>query len=157
MFRILDRLGIFAIMYAVWILFTYSLGYQELAAGFVVCAIVAHITYKYTDFSLPRHIFNPMKLLNMLIFVAMLIKKELISHIKVAGCIISGNVNPAIVSFGMDGDTDLTKTLAANSITLTPGTVSISADKKLQVHCLDWKKGDDVCSTFSSYARRVFG
>jgi multicomponent Na+:H+ antiporter subunit E len=45
-------------------------------------------------------------------------------------------ISPAIVKVKPEGQSDLARSLFANSITLTPGTVTIDTDGDFLVHCL---------------------
>ena len=47
-------------------------------------------------------------------------------------------VEPVLVTFRTDLKTDLARTVLANSITLTPGTITVElTDNEYKVHCLD--------------------
>jgi multicomponent Na+:H+ antiporter subunit E len=48
------------------------------------------------------------------------------------------DIEPAIVSFDTDFKTDSARVMMANSITLTPGTITVSVEgDRFTVHCLD--------------------
>jgi multicomponent Na+:H+ antiporter subunit E len=88
------------------------------------------------------------------------------ANIDVAYRVITGKINPGIVKISPGLETDLGITMLANSITLTPGTLSVDVDKdkNLYVHwinvnpkALEEKPRDCeyVCGTFPKWARRV--
>ena len=68
-----------------------------------------------------------------------LLKEISVSNIIVAKYILSPGVNisPRVISVPSDQTTDLGKVIFANSITLTPGTLTMSVDEKtMEVHAL---------------------
>ncbi|HHH78266.1 MAG TPA: cation:proton antiporter, partial [Thermoplasmatales archaeon] len=88
------------------------------------------------------------------------------ANFDVAYRVITGKINPGIVKMSPGLKSDTALTFLANSITLTPGTLSVDTDdeKNLYVH---WINIDEealkemprpckpVCSTFPKWARRV--
>ena len=54
-------------------------------------------------------------------------------------------VEPVMISFHTDLKTDMAKAILANSITLTPGTITVSMEEnELVVHCLDKSMADGM-------------
>ena len=89
------------------------------------------------------------------------------ANIDVAYRVITGRINPAIVKIDPKLSNDLSLTILANSITLTPGTLSVDVDQKtneLYVHWInvDAKVLEDmprdyhpICNNFPDWARRI--
>ena len=89
------------------------------------------------------------------------------ANIDVAYRVITGRINPAIVKINPKLKNDLSVTILANSITLTPGTLSVDVDQKtneLYVHWInvDPKVLEDmprdyhpICHSFPDWARRI--
>lgn len=68
-----------------------------------------------------------------------LIKEVVLANIAVAKCVWSGSksINPSVIRVKANQKTDLGKVIYANSITLTPGTISIDfEDDVITVHAL---------------------
>lgn len=66
-----------------------------------------------------------------------LLKEIVVSNIAVAKAIVSGNVRPQVLRVTATQSTELGQTVYANSITLTPGTVTIAEDNgTFVVHAL---------------------
>ncbi len=95
------------------------------------------------------------------IFIWELIK----SSVNVAAIVLTPRkkLRPAIIAYPIDVETDEEKTLLANLITLTPGTLSmdISDDgKTLYVHCIDADDPEaiiaDIKTTFERRIQKVF-
>ncbi|MEA3229697.1 MAG: Na+/H+ antiporter subunit E, partial [archaeon] len=152
--KFLRQAGIFLLLYALWILFTCNLDFYELAAGFVVSAAVTYIFSTYIDLSVAECVFNPLKMLNLVVYMSVFLLNEIKSHLSVAKSIITGKIDPAIVKIVPDFETSLGRAFLANSITLTPGTVSVSIDKNLNVHCLNYDRNEKVGAGFTKYGRK---
>ncbi len=91
------------------------------------------------------------------------------ANIDVAYRVITGRINPGIVKISPNLKTDLSLTLLANSITLTPGTLSVEVDEEtndLYVHWINVNRKTlektprdykDICGEFPDWARRIAG
>jgi multicomponent Na+:H+ antiporter subunit E len=89
------------------------------------------------------------------------------ANFDVAYRVITGKINPGIVKISPDLKTDLGVTLLANSITLTPGTLSVDIDENkndLYIHWINVKKEalekkpvdcKYVCGGFPKWVRRI--
>ena len=89
------------------------------------------------------------------------------ANIDVAYRVITGKINPGIVKISPDLKTDLGITLLANSITLTPGTLTVDIDEDkndLYIHWINVKKEaiakspvdcKYICSNFHNWIRRI--
>ena len=67
-------------------------------------------------------------------------------------------INPKIVEFDTRLKSDVSRTTLANSITLTPGTITIYAGIMgiFAVHCIDDKSGQDLPGDMESKIAKVF-
>ena len=89
------------------------------------------------------------------------------ANIDVAYRVITGRINPGIVKISPDLKTDLGITMLANSITLTPGTLSVDIDEDkndLYIHWINVKKEalkerpvdtKYICGEFPKWIRRI--
>ncbi|MBU0497021.1 MAG: Na+/H+ antiporter subunit E [Candidatus Thermoplasmatota archaeon] len=89
------------------------------------------------------------------------------ANFDVAYRVITGKINPGIVKISPNLKTDLGISLLANSITLTPGTLSVDIDEKTNDLYIHWinvkpdeikKKPIDtkyVCGNFDKWVRRI--
>ncbi|MDR1977853.1 MAG: Na+/H+ antiporter subunit E [Synergistaceae bacterium] len=81
----------------------------------------------------------------------------------VAKRVITGEINPGIVKFNPRLKTDAGRMMLANSITLTPGTLTVDIDDDgvFYVHSINLTSltptEQDVCGTFAQWARRLAG
>jgi multicomponent Na+:H+ antiporter subunit E len=91
------------------------------------------------------------------------------ANIDVAYRVITGRINPAIVKINPNLKNDTSLTILADSITLTPGTLSVEVDQKtneLYVHWINIKPDvlkdmprdyHPICGSFPEWARRIAG
>ena len=89
------------------------------------------------------------------------------ANVDVAYRVITGKINPGIVKISPNLKTDLGITMLANSITLTPGTLSVDIDEdknNLYIHWINVKKKalqkkpvdyKHICGTFPNWIRRI--
>ena len=106
----------------------------------VFCVYVAKRAKLIDDEGLP--IFFIPRLSNYLIW---LFKEILISNLNTAKVIINGKVEPETFTVKVSQVTDVAKVTYANSITLTPGTVTTKMQKDVfEVHALNSDFGNDV-------------
>ena len=89
------------------------------------------------------------------------------ANVDVAYRVITGKISPGIVKISPDLKTDLGITMLANSITLTPGTLSVDVDENknnLYVHWINVKKEalekkpvdcKYICGSFPKWVRRI--
>jgi multicomponent Na+:H+ antiporter subunit E len=81
------------------------------------------------------------------IYLIWLAKEVVLANIAVAKCVWKGegSINPRTIEVTTSQKSDLGKVIYANSITLTPGTVSIDLeDDKILVHALDAESADGL-------------
>ena len=84
------------------------------------------------------------------------------ANIDVAYMVITGKINPGIVKISPNLKSDASITLLANSITLTPGTLSVDIDEEnndLYIHWINVTNLKpsikEVCGNFPVWARRI--
>ena len=89
------------------------------------------------------------------------------ANFDVAYRVITGKINPGIVKISPDLKTDLGITMLANSITLTPGTLTVDIDEDkndLYIHWINVKKEalkkkpvecKHICGKFEEWIRRI--
>lgn len=160
----------FIVCFAFWLLLTWSIEIQELAAGAVVSLAVALFSSRFFVHEKSFWFFNPVKLVNLLIYVLFIFPVELIkANWDVAKRCLGGckNVNPGIVKIPVDLQSDYGQSMLANSITLTPGTITMDiAEEEGQtyyyVHWIDVaatepkEAGDAIKGTLEKGVGRIF-
>jgi len=138
----------FICLWLVWILFTGSLDPQELLVGGIVAALVAGISYELFSRGPVREKLRPKRWAYLLAYLPVYLWAEIKAHLGVAYRIIHPKLplRPAIVRVPTELRSDVGVTTLANSITMTPGTLSVDVDERkpcLYVHWIDAKTVKD--------------
>jgi multicomponent Na+:H+ antiporter subunit E len=136
---------------------------EELITGAVLSAAVGIISRNVLiKRSADYKVLNPLRILYFLIYlVGPFFYAMAKANIDVAYRVITGKINPGIVKIDPGLKSDLGITLLANSITLTPGTLSVDVDEEnnLYVHWINVKNpkpsSEEVCGKFPQWARRI--
>ena len=139
----MKSLILFLILLSLWLLMSGHYSILIITLGIISCAFCVYVAKRgnlIDDEGLP--IFFIPRLSNYLIW---LFKEILISNLNTAKVIINGKVEPETFTVKTSQVTDVAKVTYANSITLTPGTVTTKIQKGVfEVHALNSDFGKDV-------------
>ena len=137
---------LFIVLFGFWLLMS---GYYTpliLSLGVISCLLCVYLTIKgkfLDNETLPIYFFP-----RLIQYTLWLIKEILISNITTAKVILSKSEEPELFSVKASQKTNEGKVTYANSITLTPGTVTTQIkDNIFEVHALTKEFGDDVRSS----------
>ncbi len=133
----------FFICFLLWLLLTGSFKNDELIAGIVVSIIVSAISSKKLMI-LNGIILAPKSLIALLRYLGYFLVALLKANLDLAGRILSRKIpiEPTMIEITTTMESDLGKLLLANSITLTPGTLTVDVvDDRLLIHWIDFPKG----------------
>ena len=145
---------------AVWLLLNNTLAPGHIVLGLLLGCAIPRFTLAFWPERV--HIYRPASLLR---FTGVFLWDVLVANVAVARLVLVGprSLNPLFVSVPLDLTNDLAISLLANTICLTPGTVSadLSADRRvLLVHALDCTDADDLVRTikarFETPLREIF-
>ena len=136
--------GLWVILFATWLLLSGHWA-SALLVGFGVgsCALTVYIANRM-DVADHEGV-SIYWVGRFLLYLPWLLKEILIANINVAKVILSPKlpISPIMVVFGSTQKTDLGRVLYANSITLTPGTITTGVEgDQLEIHALTWKDVD---------------
>ena len=160
----------FIVCFAFWLLLTWSIEIQELAAGAVVSLAVALFSARFFVHEKSFWLFNPVKFVNLLVYVLFIFPVELVkANWDVAKRCFGGckNVNPGIVKVPVELESDYAQAMLANSITLTPGTITMECTEEddqnyLYIHWIDVgstdekEAGDMIKGGMEKWLRRIW-
>ena len=139
----MKSLILFLILISLWLLMSGHYSILIITLGIISCAFCVYVAKRgnlIDDEGLP--IFFIPRLSNYLIW---LFKEILKSNLNTAKVIINGKVEPETFTVKASQVTDVAKVTYANSITLTPGTVTTKMQKDIfEVHALNSDFGNDV-------------
>lgn len=134
---------LFLILLSLWLLMSGHYTFLIISLGILSCTFCVYVANRaklIDDEGLP--LFFLPRLLNYLIW---LFKEILISNLNTAKAIITNNIEPETFTVKASQTTDVAKVTYANSITLTPGTVTTKIkNNTFEVHALNTDFGEDV-------------
>lgn len=127
-------------LFAVWLILNGKITLEICLFGVVISAALFYFMCRFMDYSVRKELMLYCLLPWFVRYFWVLVKEIVKANVAVLGIITSPELQPepAIVYFDTDLKTGLAKVLLANSITLTPGTITVSVEgKRYCVHCLD--------------------
>jgi len=163
-----------AVGYLVYLLLTIGSGdaglwsREELIVG-VVFAVIAGGLLRNRFIGKDLRMLNPKRWFTFLAYLFPFFFAMAKANIDVAYRVITGRINPAIVKINPNLKNDMSLTLLANSITLTPGTLSVDVDQKTNELYVHWINVDPevlkdmprdyhpICGSFPDWAKRIAG
>lgn len=137
-------IGIFTLLYAFWIILSERVEVESLTVGAVVCVGVL----LYNSKTIERKRKSSFKKVWLLFrFVGVLLKEIVISNFQVAAIVLGRKleIDPQVFEYRTVLKTDKYRTVLANAITLTPGTITLAIDgDNLTIHGLRKENIDGV-------------
>lgn len=130
-----------------WIIFNGNITSEILIFGVVIATVMLAFMCKYMDYSLKKELNVYKKSIWGLVYIGLLIREIIKSNLAIIPRIltIEEEMEPVIVKFRTTLKSDFTRMLLANSITLTPGTITISLEgDEYTIHCLDTSLADGL-------------
>lgn len=140
----------FILFFLVWVIFNGKLTVEIAIFGVVISACMYLFMCKYLEFSLKKDIKVFKNAFLGLRYGIVLIKEIILANISVIGFIYSSKYEfePVLIKFRTDLESDASKAVLANSITLTPGTITATLEKdEFCVHCLDKEMSEGLDHT----------
>lgn len=162
-----QKISLFFAALVIWCLFNWVPDGPHLMVGIVVASIVAFMMGDLV-IQRPHLLCHPRRYLFFLFhYIPVFLWEVLKANIDVAYRVVHPGlpINPGIVKVKTSLQSDLACTLLANSITLTPGTMSVDIDKDtgmLYVHWIDVRSQDVEGATriiverFERILRKIF-
>ena len=136
---------LFIFYFLIWLLLSGHYDPLLLSLGLLSCALCLYVTWKANfidNEGLPLHL-----LVRLPVYTIWLFKEIIKANIDTAKIIILNNPNPQNFRVKSTQKTEAGKVMYANSITLTPGTVTTQLDEDvLEVHALTVEMAEDVKS-----------
>lgn len=129
----------FVLLFAAWIAFTGTIIEQELIVGTLASLLVTIIVFRNFIKGKARSKLNPIRWVFFIAFLINLLFREIVAHLKLMAIILSPRlkIRPEIVELETGFENEGGTTALANSITLTPGTLTIDTkENSLEIHCI---------------------
>ncbi len=130
----------YIVLVLLWIIFNGRFTVEILLFGMGISAAIYWFTCRFLDFSPRKDLLIFREFFLLLWYVANLLVEVFKANRDTFRLLMSNRaeVEPYIVHFKTDLKTEAARALLADSITLTPGTITVSLEgDELYVHCLD--------------------
>lgn len=130
-------------MFGLWLLLSGHYKPMTIGAGILSSLLVTYIAWRMDRED--KYAFPLIFTLRLPIYWVWLIKEMLKSNVKVVRIILSPSlpISPIMVPFRACMKSDLARMIYANSITLTPGTITTGTEGDiLRIHALTWQDVD---------------
>ncbi len=140
----------FLLFFFVWIVFNGRITTEIVVIGLLTTLAVFAFFCKFMDYSLKRELLLYKRALFFLEYLYLLMKEIVKANLAVTHMILTQKevMEPVIVTFKTKLQTETAKVMLANSITLTPGTITVSLEEdELVVHCLDKSLAEGIESS----------
>ena len=148
-------------LFALWLLLNGRVTVEVCLFGVVIAGAV----YAFCLYALGYHPSHEKRLLKRLggyvVYVAMLIWEIIKANLVVARCILNRRIplQKTLATVEVDLKTELARMVLANSITLTPGTITVKVEgNRFTIHCLSRELLDGIEeSTWVRLLRKMEG
>jgi len=152
------------LVFVLWVLLFWSAEPTVLLAGAFFALIVANVFGDIFPDGLHK-VLSPARWMFLMLYVPYFLFYCIRANLDVAWRVIHPDVpiHPGIVKVRTTLTSDMAKTFLANSITLTPGTLTIDIDgQDLYVHWINvhtddvGRRTEEICGRFERILRRIF-
>lgn len=159
-----NRLTQFITYFIFWMLLTWSINIQDVSAGVVVSLIAIALTRDLFPEEMAKFL-SPVRFLWAVLYLIYLIYYIILANFDVAYRVIHPAlpIRPGIVKVKTGLKSEMARTMLANSITLTPGTLSVDVNgEDYYIHWINISTDDPeeqrriIISRFEWMLRRVF-
>jgi multicomponent Na+:H+ antiporter subunit E len=139
-------LALFVLLFSFWLLLSTFLDWFHLFFGLLSTALITLFTYDMVFVNEDRGN-NIKKLFRFTFYLPWILYQIILANVDVAKRVLDPKmpIDPGMITFESVLKTDLSKTTLANSITLTPGTVTIDIDDDtFLIHAIAKEPADDL-------------
>ena len=149
----------FILLLLIWFIFNGKITWELTVLGMILCACIYFFMCRFMDYSLKKDISLMRRSVSFLYYTGALIVEIIKSNLQVMHLTLTDReiVEPVIISYQTRLRSKLGRVILANSITLTPGTITISLEEdELVIHCLDKTIAEGIeNSTFEQLLERM--
>lgn len=137
----------YILFFLAWIIFNGNITLEIIIFGLVIATAMFAFMCNFMDYSVKKEINVYKKSIWFFAYIMILIREIIKANLAIIPRIltIEEEMDPVIVKFKTNLKSDFTKMLLANSITLTPGTITVALeDDEYTIHCLDTSLADGL-------------
>ena len=148
----------FLLYFLLWVIFNGRVTLEICLLGLVIAGALLAFSCRFMDYSLARErkVYRSIFLFPR--YCRLLVTEIVKANVNAMRMILTQReeIEPALVSFCTDLKSQAGKALLANTITLTPGTITVTLEEsEYMVHCLDESMAEGIEeSAFVAYIRK---
>ena len=157
-------LALFLLTFGFWLLLTFDLSLANLLAG-GAAALISSLLFTRYFFQKVVKFVQPVRYFWLLVYLVIFTWECIKANFDVAYRVLhpAMPIKPAIVKVKLGLQSDFARTMLANSITMTPGTISVDLiGDELYVHWIYLKSEDpevyskNIAGKFEKYIKKIF-
>jgi len=157
-------LALFLLTFVFWLLLTFDLSVPNLIAGGAAALVTSLLFTKYFFHKVVKFI-QPVRYFWLLVYLVIFTWECIKANFDVAYRVLhpAMPIKPGIVKVHLELKSDFARTMLANSITMTPGTISVDIiDDVLFVHWIYVRSEDPevysrkIAGKFEKYIKKIF-
>lgn len=137
----------YLLYFLLWIIFNGNFTLEICILGLFIAAAVFAFTCRFMDYSVKKELHNYKKVFLLIRYIFFLVTEIVKANMGVIHMILTQReeIEPMLVTFHSDLETPVGKAILANTITLTPGTITVTLeDSEFMVHCLDESMAEGI-------------
>lgn len=136
------------LLFAFWLILNGRFDWDVILTGAVMTVILSAFAFKFCAWSFKKEKLLILGSASAFMYIVALLGAVIRSALTVLGLIFSGGAEPYVRTFRTPLKSRLMRVALANSITLTPGTVTMElVGDRLTVHCLTKRMADGVAGS----------
>jgi len=138
------------VLFALWLIFNGKVTLEIVLFGVVLSTLVYLFSCKFLGYNPKRELIALRLLPQGIGYFFVLVLEVVKANAGAIALIVSPkyDVEPILVTFRTELKSDLARTVLANSITLTPGTITVElTDDEFKVHCLDKEMAEGMADS----------
>jgi multicomponent Na+:H+ antiporter subunit E len=157
-------LALFILTFVFWLLLTFDLSVPNLVAGGAAALVTSLLFTKYFFHGVVKFI-QPVRYFWLLVYLFIFTWECIKANFDVAYRVLhpAMPIKPGIVKVKLELQSDFARTMLANSITMTPGTITVDIiDDELYVHWIYVRSEDPevysqkIAGKFEKYIKKIF-
>lgn len=140
----------YVVFFLLWIIFNGRITTEIVLFGVAISAALYWFICRFMDHDPKREKIYLEKAGKLIWYLCVLVREIVAANFATMKlvCSSSREIEPVLVRFRVHFEHDVARFLLANSITLTPGTITVSVDGDIYtVHCLDRSLADGIESS----------
>ena len=137
----------YLLLFFFWIILNGRLTVEIVALGLIFAALIYAFVWKFMGLTWEREKSFWKHFIWGIQYIAILLKEIAVANLVVLKIVLSPKkkVHPVIVSFDAPLKNHILQVILADSITLTPGTITVRLyEEKFEVHCLDESMAEGI-------------